>query len=383
MSLRQREAPASPTPPPRQATEPVAALERLVLADQVRSLYRQALPAMVISIAVAALLCAMLWEVTLHRTLALWLAAVVAISGWRIGLVWRFYRHAPQGERAADWEAPFVRSLVAAALVWGLGALAVLPPQSPTHQAVVYFFLMGMAGGSTAMYTSHRFGVAAAVLALMLPATVWMAAQGTLITFGMAFGGVLFLITALRSTRLFAYFLRRSFELSHELALAHAAAERLAFTDPLTGLANRRALFEHGAALAARADRAGAAIMLDLDHFKQINDLRGHQAGDETLRAIGTLLRERTDADGVVGRLGGEEFAILLPGFELERAAALAESLRAAIAATAIGGDGGFHVTASFGVASLEHGLEAGLLAADKALYRAKNTGRDRVMLAA
>ncbi len=166
------------------------------------------------------------------------------------------------------------------------------------------------------------------------------------------------------------------------------AVLELAATDPLTGLPNRRGFEARaGAALGAarRAGRPCAVAVLDLDHFKAVNDAHGHAAGDAVLRGLAQALRAGIRAGDVPGRLGGEEFAILLPGVTADEATALAERLRLALPSAVphpAGGDA--RVTASIGIAAVPPGRPARALAvalarADRALYAAKRGGRDRV----
>ncbi|WP_156927224.1 GGDEF domain-containing protein [Azospirillum halopraeferens] len=162
---------------------------------------------------------------------------------------------------------------------------------------------------------------------------------------------------------------------------------RLAVTDPLTGLHNRRHLMEIGAAEADRARRYGqplSLLIIDLDHFKTINDRYGHAFGDRALRTVAEACRALVRGVDVVARLGGEEFVVVLPQTDAAGAADLAERLRRAIEGVALPvGDGGaVRLTASIGVAALAGvagGFEDLLLAADRALYRAKGEGRNRV----
>jgi diguanylate cyclase (GGDEF)-like protein len=154
---------------------------------------------------------------------------------------------------------------------------------------------------------------------------------------------------------------------------------RLASTDPLTGVFNRRVFFEQAEQLQRRLVSL-AAIMFDVDHFKQINDSFGHGVGDQVLGGIG---REALSRGGIVGRLGGEEFAILLAGADLAAAAAHAESLRARLAQLSFEtGRGRLSVTCSLGVAEAQAGesIDQLLKRADAALYQAKASGRDRVV---
>jgi diguanylate cyclase (GGDEF)-like protein len=124
--------------------------------------------------------------------------------------------------------------------------------------------------------------------------------------------------------------------------------------------------------------------MLDIDHFKRINDVHGHDAGDRTLVAVADQLRSACRLGDVVARWGGEEFVMLLPETQGDRADALAERLRGVLAETVVAlGDGGATTfTASFGVAvrSGAASLEDVLCASDAALYAAKHAGRDRVV---
>ncbi|SFL06958.1 GGDEF domain-containing protein [Methylorubrum salsuginis] len=155
--------------------------------------------------------------------------------------------------------------------------------------------------------------------------------------------------------------------------------ERLAVTDPLTGLGNRRALDE-ALAKAVREEGAGLSLILaDIDHFKAINDRHGHAVGDAVLVALAAALGAEARAGDRLGRWGGEEFVILCPATGLAEAQGLAEAMRRRVAETELPGVG--QRTCSFGVAERIAGESAdGLLArADAALYAAKHNGRDRV----
>ncbi len=165
---------------------------------------------------------------------------------------------------------------------------------------------------------------------------------------------------------------------------------RLATTDELTRLANRRSFLETLDRETARASRNGNALCLalvDLDHFKRINDLHGHPAGDEVLRKVAEILREGTRMGDTIGRIGGEEFAILMPETDWDQAIGVCERLCSSMAATpiALPGGGGATVTVSSGIASLAEGELSSQLVfrADAALYKAKYGGRNRVKLAA
>jgi diguanylate cyclase (GGDEF)-like protein len=156
---------------------------------------------------------------------------------------------------------------------------------------------------------------------------------------------------------------------------------QLSQTDPLTGLYNRRALMQALEQEMERTRRTGlptSLIMMDLDHFKQLNDTYGHQYGDEVLRRLGAFLRKNMRRLDIPCRYGGEEFALVLPGTRLPQAVRLAERLRKAMNSSRPG-----QPTASFGVAAYNGKEEltpsAFLSRADHLLLQAKSRGRNRV----
>lgn len=159
--------------------------------------------------------------------------------------------------------------------------------------------------------------------------------------------------------------------------------------DSLTGLRNRRAFEEiaqREVQLAAREGTPLTLIMMDLDHFKKINDTWGHALGDRALRAFGGVLLAATGSTDTVARLGGEEFAMLLPNRSARSALALADRLRSTVQGLHLSeGDELIRFTVSAGLSTLRRGeqtLDAMLRRADRALYQAKRDGRNRVMLA-
>lgn len=160
---------------------------------------------------------------------------------------------------------------------------------------------------------------------------------------------------------------------------------RMATIDSLTGLANRTAFMERAEdrlKLCRRTGQPAAAVMMDVDHFKAINDTFGHAAGDAVLAGLGRVLAEHLRDVDVCGRLGGEEFAFLLPGTSAEAALHVAERLRHAVADMSVFVDGRrIAVTASFGIADCgsAESLEPALSQADDRLYAAKADGRNRV----
>jgi diguanylate cyclase (GGDEF)-like protein len=160
----------------------------------------------------------------------------------------------------------------------------------------------------------------------------------------------------------------------------------LSETDPLTSTLNRRGFLKVGEREMERARRRGEllpVVMLDIDHFKDINDHYGHRAGDQVLRAFAAAVRSRLRKSDAFGRVGGEEFALLLPETTLDQAKVVAERIRRDVEAITVPhGNTPIRFTCSIGVAEQTpavNDLDGLLRTADAALYRAKAEGRNRV----
>jgi diguanylate cyclase (GGDEF)-like protein/PAS domain S-box-containing protein len=178
--------------------------------------------------------------------------------------------------------------------------------------------------------------------------------------------------------------------LNHELKTALAREHKLAHTDALTGINNRRHLFElaeHKIAIASRYQQPLAVMMIDIDHFKHINDTFGHAIGDQMLKHVTQIACAKLRSADVIGRYGGEEFVILLPMTNAQQALPLAERIRAGVANLRVSTPkGDASVTLSIGIAEMEHGTRSETVEdifrrADKTMYAAKQAGRNRVVI--
>ena len=175
-----------------------------------------------------------------------------------------------------------------------------------------------------------------------------------------------------------------AYRLARRVRQANDLLSMLSTIDGLTRLPNRVHWEQAVANEFARCRRIGhssAVMMLDIDHFKAVNDTHGHQTGDAALRAVGAILRDSVRLHDVPGRYGGEEFGVVLPGIDVDGAAVLAERIRRRVEQSVLEGTGGVRVTASIGYAALDksdndHG--AWIARADRALYAAKAAGRNR-----
>jgi diguanylate cyclase (GGDEF)-like protein len=164
--------------------------------------------------------------------------------------------------------------------------------------------------------------------------------------------------------------------------------EKLASTDELTGLANRRffdAASDREFLRIRRYGGTGSLVMIDLDHFKQVNDTYGHPAGDEALRTFARICDAFLRDTDVIARFGGEEFAAILRDADADQALRVSEQLREAVErATVVCGTRSFRITASFGVSEIrpdDKGLDVVIDRADRALLEAKRAGRNRVLV--
>jgi len=182
---------------------------------------------------------------------------------------------------------------------------------------------------------------------------------------------------------------RADLGLAFNNALAHDRLERLAAIDPLTDAYNRRfglGRLREESARAVRAESPLGLLMVDLDHFKAVNDTYGHLVGDRVLRSVAGACRRVIREGDVLVRYGGEEFLVLLPGAGLDDVTQVGERIRRAVAETVVDdADSRLSVTVSLGATTYRDTADSpdALIAmADRALYRAKDEGRDRLVLA-
>jgi diguanylate cyclase (GGDEF)-like protein len=190
------------------------------------------------------------------------------------------------------------------------------------------------------------------------------------------------------SSIIFASALANEASIALENARLFREVERLSLTDPLTGLRNRRG-FEsdarHSIEIAIRYNKPLSVMMLDIDHFKKVNDTYGHATGDKVLVGIALVCRQVMRSTDLIARFGGEEFCFLFPETTAENALLLAERLRLAISAVIFEADAqSFNVTVSIGISGCigtGDSLENLLARSDEALYKAKNTGRNRGLI--
>lgn len=358
-----------------------AELQRSLRAEQLEQVYKQAGRNQIFSPIVATIMALGLVQSVDHALLAGWVALMIVASIGRQTLARRYLSSGPTRLGARIWERRFLVSTALVGSMWGIGGWLFMQSDDPSVGPYVYVFVIGMSGGTSAIYAAHGPTVLLAITGILLPPTVHMLLRGDVASVCIALGGILFVVATTSSIRMVKAALLRSIELAQEL-------EHQARIDALSGLHNRRALMEAGSGMLAHAARMGrscAALMVDVDHFKRINDTRGHAAGDAVIAAMGALLARTVRKGEQVGRIGGEEFVILLPDGNVEQARGLAARLLDIVRAERVEHqDGPISFTVSIGAAVTRGGaMEALLERADQALYRAKEAGRDRAEIVA
>ncbi|NQX88460.1 MAG: GGDEF domain-containing protein [Halioglobus sp.] len=354
--------------------------------ERLRLLLHQSYPAAYISVLVALLLVAALWQPPFEQTLLVWYSAIVVTALLRLAVFTSFRRKPPFERPVSRREILYRATTLSYFSVWGLGGLWVMQDMPLIEKLIIFYFLMGLAGSAISVFSANRFIQLGAILILLAPVTLWLFAQGGLRWSGMAIAGGLFLLSAIRSSKILSDAIQMNSVLKHSLFKANKKAEYLARVDELTQVYNRRAFDEYFELQRAQAQRLGcplSLILMDIDHFKRINDKYGHSEGDAALIHAASLLSRATRSSDIFGRIGGEEFALLLPNTTLAQAKQVAENLRELLAATDFAfPDGSSSITASFGVIEVNSEMSDVMRSADGALYRAKATGRNRVIAA-
>ncbi|TFY91323.1 GGDEF domain-containing protein [Pseudomonas kairouanensis] len=361
-------------------------IEEQVRTDRLHQLFRQSFAAIFGSYLGAVMLCWLCWERFDHEVILIWLGTLAASTLLRLKMFMEWFR-CPHAERTPErWERRYWVTLMVSAGIWGFGALAVMPTDDRLSQALVMLFTVGMSVSAVSCYSAYRYMTLGSMSLVLLPCTLWLLFQPSSMQVGVAIAVLVFSTFVVSASRKLSDALEKTFRLTRQMERAHNISTRAAQTDELTGLMNRRAFFEHAQVLYAQCrhdQQPLCALMMDMDHFKDINDTYGHQAGDQVLRQIGGVISASFRQADVYGRLGGEEFAVLLPNTSLETARDIAEQLVKAISGMAAEPVHG--LTASLGVAythAQDQDLHGLMNTADKALYRAKAQGRNQVAVA-
>jgi diguanylate cyclase (GGDEF)-like protein len=353
--------------------------------EKIKLLYLHSLIPIVLSGVAGFFLVAALWSSANHQHLLIWLAFTILFACSRALLIAQFQREKPQGDAVLKWEKPFSISLLAVFLCWSLGLIWIMPRDNLSAVFILNTFSIGLAGAAISWYSPLRYLQMATISLALIPMIIVLLTLGHEETFWVGIAACCMYVSCMVTSVLLQKTFNGNLELAYDLDVAKKHAENMASTDALTGLNNRRAFFEKAATLFAfckRSQEPISALMLDIDHFKIINDTYGHAAGDVALRNLAQLLKTNLRDSDIPCRFGGEEFAVLLPNTNALEAMEMANLLKKRMleSTIALANNNAQSLTASFGVAEHGESVEDLLNNADKAMYMAKNSGRNHVM---
>lgn len=369
-------------PPPSQLD-----IEREVGIDKIRVLHREASHSFAGSLIAGVLWVCAVWGSAAHGLLLSWLAIFAMAMLLRLSLVLVYRRRRADAGAMATWFRRYALTVLVSSLMWGLGAPLLVLGAPLLQMLVTFSFLIGLAGASLVAYGLFPRYTLLVIGLLLLPIELLLLSSGDSVAQWAALAGALFAISTSRSVFAYGARMDESVRQTHRLREANRIAQWHAETDVLTGLNNRRAFTSAARALmqlATRENSRVAILLIDLDHFKDINDGHGHSVGDAMLAHVADLMRAALRRSDICGRLGGDEFAVLLPNATPEAAHAVAEKIRTLALQTTVPLDGlEVSVCLSIGIAcGSGDDFDALLARADHAMYDAKRVGPNRIVAA-
>jgi diguanylate cyclase (GGDEF)-like protein len=358
---------------------------RSIRIEKIKLLYLHSLTPAILSGVASGFLVAALWPSANHNHLLIWLGVTILFAAFRIALILKFKQAKPLGDAVLNWENPFSVSLIVVFLSWSLGLILIMPRDNLSAVFILNTFSIGLAGAAISWYSPLRYLQMTTISLALIPMIIVLLTLGHQETFWVGIAACCMYVSCMITSVLLQKTFNGNLELAYDLETAKKHAEYLANIDGLTQLDNRRAFLIKAESLFAYCQRNNSpisALVLDVDHFKKINDTFGHAAGDIALRNLGRLLKTNMRESDLSCRYGGEEFAVLLPNTSANEAIEIANQLRVAMGKStlALAEDNAAPLTASFGVADIGDSVEDLLNHADKAMYIAKKGGRNQVM---
>ena len=352
--------------------------------EKIKLLYQHSLIPIVLSAVASLFLVAALWHSANRQHLLIWLAATLTLTLARAILLSKFKHSNPQGKAVLKWEMPYSTSLMVVFLLWSLGLIWIMPRDNLSAVFILNTFSIGLAGAAISWYSPLRYLQMATISLALIPMIIVLLTLGHQETFWVAIAACCMYVSCMVTSVMLQKTFNGNLELAYDLDLAKKHAENLASTDALTGLNNRRAFFDKAEPLFAYCKRNNqpiSAVMLDIDHFKKINDNYGHAAGDIALRNLAHLIKTHLRDSDIPCRFGGEEFVVLLPNTSMAEGVEMANLLKKRMmeCTIALADNSAQSLTASFGVSDHGETVEDLLNNADKAMYVAKNGGRNHV----
>ncbi|HRQ77988.1 MAG TPA: diguanylate cyclase [Gemmatimonadaceae bacterium] len=376
------------------------ALLRAIRVSQAVNRVRQLPTVFVGNPLLAAFVAMAFWE-RADRTSLIAFVAVMVVLWMPAALSWRRLHKLPRPSDVSPRNE--LRALVFSAIagvLWAIAAWVLYPAGGTEEKAMLVMMMSGLCAGSVAFFSSSPVASMTFFLPLMSALMVQVVRYDTATQPVLPTAVGVFTLASLLFTRT-SWFqfvenvrvlverdeaLQAASAKGSELATTLAQMQDLAMVDQLTGLKNRRAFFddaEPAIAASRRRDQPVAVAVIDLDHFKNVNDTYGHAVGDVALREAARRISDTAREEHIVGRFGGEEFVMLLPFTTAKQALNALERVRKTMSATPIQVSDGpaLTITMSAGIAPLEIDMPIAVAIdhADKAMYRAKKLGRDRV----
>ncbi len=353
--------------------------------EKIKLLYLHSLIPAVLSGVAGLFLVASLWSSANQQHLLIWLAITLSLACIRVMLITKFHRDKPVGEAVLKWEMPYSISLLVVFLSWSVGLICIMPKNNLSALFILNTFSIGLAGAAISWYSPLRYLQMSTISLALIPMIIVLLTIGHEEALWVGVAAICMYFSCMITSVLLQKTFNGNLELAYDLDLAKKHAENMASTDALTVLNNRRAFFDKAEPLFAyckRNQQPISALMLDVDHFKKINDSFGHAAGDIALRNLAQLIKTNLRDSDLGCRFGGEEFAVLLPNTNATEAMGMANMLKQLMASTiiALADENALSLTASFGIAENGESVEDLLNHADKAMYAAKNYGRNHVM---
>ncbi|NCP63983.1 MAG: GGDEF domain-containing protein [Paraglaciecola sp.] len=368
-----------------------------IYAEQVDSLYRQT-KTLVIAHPLAT--CLALWSFWSELSLSFkvyWLTSTLVLAAWRY---FTFLRYKRSDQRRLFWDNMFALQSILQASIYAIVWVILILQDVPINSALAVIWMTGLSACAVVGYAANLKELFAFFMPIVVPGFIALLVVGGSFNVGLALAVMLYSVVIVRAlmpvNRIIKQSVALNVQLSEEIDERSKIQKQLlalSRQDALTGLANRR-FFDHqlDAELrrACRSAQAVSLVLIDIDYFKQYNDLYGHQAGDECLQKVAELLSKTFNRGGdFVARYGGEEFAVILPNATYPRAKHLVQALLSALTALQFEHKGSLlpatnTLTLSAGIACNEGHLDitaADLIQqADQALYQAKQAGRNQVM---
>lgn len=359
--------------------------QQFLISSKINQLYLNSVIPAVLSGLIGISLVATLWETANQQSLTIWLSITLCMSVVRTSLMIAFKKSKPTGRQVLNWEKPYAISLFITVLNWSIGPLLIIPKHDPSAIFIITVFSIGLAAAATSWYAQIRYIQIGTICMALLPTITVLLTYGTNETLWLGIAACLMFLGCIFTSFFYQKILNDNLELVYNQEQSIIKAETIANTDMLTGLNNRRSFFEIAPAIlqdCQNKDIPASLIMFDVDHFKIINDTFGHAAGDIVLQRIASVFTTNLNPPDIACRLGGEEFAILLPNTTLHAAMRTAENFRSAFAniPASFSGKKPLAITASFGISPIGSSIDEMLNNADQAMYQAKNNGRNKVV---